>query len=239
MKMYWPVTKGCKVLVSTVRGLLAGPPFTDRVQRKKGSEKTLGGPEAGSNGGGCGGVPGQTQETLRDQTGTPGGSGMTLAARGVGGSLFKGKMRPTMWGHSRVSEELTTEDTTCQAGAQQTRAQNTQAGPAGRGPGGGPGSPPDGPTRPGNCPRTLSLKAKGRGVGEGLGIIFSANPPPDSASPGRVKQAGTPVRNQHWGLQLLLQECCGGALGRGHPLRKETPEEQHSTGGGGLGGPQP
>lgn len=54
-KMYWPVTKGYKVLVSPVRGLLAGPPFTDRVQRKKGSEKTLGGPEAGSNGGGCGG----------------------------------------------------------------------------------------------------------------------------------------------------------------------------------------
>ena len=37
----------------------------------------------------------------------------------------------------------------------------------------GPGSPPDSPTRPGNCPRTVSLKVKGRGVGEGLGLTFS------------------------------------------------------------------
>ena len=53
-------------------GATSRTPFTDRVQRKKRSEKTLGGPEAGSNGGGCGGVLGETQETLRDQTGTPG-----------------------------------------------------------------------------------------------------------------------------------------------------------------------
>ena len=55
-----------KVLVTPVTGVPAGAPFTDRVQRKEGSEKTPGGPEVGNNGGRCGWG---TQETLHDQVG--------------------------------------------------------------------------------------------------------------------------------------------------------------------------
>ena len=45
--------------------------------------------------------------------------------------------------------------------------------------------------------------------------------------PGWGKQAGTPVRSQPRGLWVPLQwKRCRGALGRGHPLGKETPEEQ-------------
>lgn len=60
-KMYWPITKGSQSAGHPSEGAPAGPPFTDRVQGREGSEKAPGGPEAGNNGGGCGRG---TQETL-------------------------------------------------------------------------------------------------------------------------------------------------------------------------------
>lgn len=161
---------------------------------------------------------------------------MTPAARGVGGSLFKGKMNsvggPTMWGHSRVSEELTAEDMMCQAGAQQTRAQDTQAGPAGRGPGG------EGARFPSRWPQTAwelppdfefeSQEERGRG---GVGTHLQRQSPA-RLSQSRAGQAGWDPREESASgpAGSAPVERCGGALDRGHPLGKETPEEQCSTG---------
>ena len=118
------------------------------------------------------------------------------SCQGGRGSLFKGKMRPTMWGHSRVSEELTTEETTCQAGAQQTRAQNTQAGPAGRGPGGeGARFPSRRPHTAWELPPDFEFESQGERGREGVGTHLQRQSP-TGLGQSRAGQAGWDPREE-------------------------------------------
>lgn len=107
------------------------------------------------------------------------------------------------------------------------QARDTQAGPAGRGSGGeGARFPSRQPHEAWELPPDFEFESRGERGRGGVGTHLQ-RPPPDLASPGWGKQAGTPVRSQPRGLWVPLQwKRCRGALGRGHPLGKETPEEQ-------------